>query len=87
MKELTTPEVIQILHKAERAGAETDEPEGSRYIQLSETLVLQMVASLAVAHTQTLSLRMEIVNLKAMRPADHEYKTYPPCCNQTMPPE
>ena len=86
MKELTTPEVIQILYKAERIGAETDEPEGSRYIQLSETLVLQMVAGLVLEHSKTLSLRMEIVNLKAMRPTDHEYKTYP-CCHQVMPPE
>lgn len=43
---MDTPAVIEILEKAERIGAATDIPEGTRYIQISETLTLQMIESL-----------------------------------------
>lgn len=39
-------DVIQGLKSAERMGAEKDRPEGFRYIQLSETLVLEMIEAL-----------------------------------------
>jgi len=36
-------EVVKVLEDATRMGAETDEPEGARYIQISETLVDEML--------------------------------------------
>jgi len=39
-------DVREILLTAERSGADVDEPEGSRYIQISETLALQMARGL-----------------------------------------
>lgn len=38
--------VITVLEGAPRIGKEKDEPEGSRYIQLTETLVNEMLAVL-----------------------------------------
>lgn len=43
---MTLEEVIIILETAERRGAEIDRPEGTRYIQLSVTLLEQMIAAL-----------------------------------------
>jgi hypothetical protein len=42
-------DVITILETAERQGSEADRPQGSRYIQLSETLVEQMLYALRLA--------------------------------------
>ena len=39
-------EVVRVLEEAERLGEDVDEPEGSRYIQISETLVNEMLAVL-----------------------------------------
>lgn len=39
-------DVIEGLEQAERMGAEEDIPEGSRYIQISETLLLQIIETL-----------------------------------------
>ena len=39
--------VANILENAERIGNVKDEPEGSRYIQISETLVNKMLGVLA----------------------------------------
>jgi hypothetical protein len=39
-------DVIHILKTGERQGAETDEPEGARYIVISETLVDEMIGAL-----------------------------------------
>lgn len=39
-------DVIQALETAPRIGSQKDKPEGSRYIQISETLVKQMLAGL-----------------------------------------
>jgi hypothetical protein len=39
-------QVIEALEGATRLGAETDEPEGSRYIQISDTLAFEMVKAL-----------------------------------------
>jgi len=39
-------DVTEILERAERIGASEDVPEGSRVIQLSETLVMQMIQAL-----------------------------------------
>jgi hypothetical protein len=38
--------VKMVLHTAVRIGADKDEPEGMRYIQLSETLVNEMIEAL-----------------------------------------
>jgi hypothetical protein len=38
--------LIQLLRFGERSGAATDEPEGSRFIQISDTLALQIAAAL-----------------------------------------
>lgn len=35
--------ILKILKTAPRSGTEKDEPEGSRYIQISDTLTNQMV--------------------------------------------
>ncbi len=44
MAEITNiTQIAAILSQANRLGAEKDEPEGARYIQLSETLVKKMV--------------------------------------------
>ena len=43
--------IINGLENMPRLGAEVDEPEGSRYVQISETLVKQIQSDLtAVAH-------------------------------------
>lgn len=39
-------EVIEVLKSAKRIGAEKDEPEGVRYIQISDTLANQLVGKL-----------------------------------------
>lgn len=38
--------IKEILIKAPRLGSEVDKPEGTRYIQLSETLVNQILAKI-----------------------------------------
>lgn len=39
-------EVIDVLKRAQRLGAEEDKPEGNRYIMLSETLVNLCISKL-----------------------------------------
>lgn len=39
-------QIISMLNTAERQGSETDEPEGSRYVLISDTLASDMAASL-----------------------------------------
>jgi len=39
-------EILNVFENAERLGAEKDEPEGTRYIQISETLVNQFISRL-----------------------------------------
>jgi len=34
------------LEKAERIGADVDEPEGARYVQISDTLLREIVANI-----------------------------------------
>jgi len=41
-------EIADMLDKAERIGADKDEPEGMRYIQLSDTLAKKISAKLRV---------------------------------------
>ena len=43
---MTLEEIIQGLQNADRFGEDTDEPEGARFIQLSDTLVCQMIETL-----------------------------------------
>lgn len=43
---MTLNDVVEILKTAPRMGAEKDEPKGTRFIQLSETLVEQIVQEL-----------------------------------------
>lgn len=44
---IETPEhVIAVLETAPRHGAEVDEPEGARYVKLSETMVDRMITAL-----------------------------------------
>lgn len=42
-KEMTLHDVLKILIEAERLGASTDEPEGTRFIQISDTLAKKMI--------------------------------------------
>jgi len=42
----TLEHVIAALETALRHGAEEDEPEGARYVKLSETVINQMIAAL-----------------------------------------
>jgi len=46
-KDFDMGNVANILENAERIGNVKDEPEGSRYIQISETLVNKMLGVLA----------------------------------------
>ena len=39
-------DIIEVLSLSNRSGSDVDEPEGSRFIQLSDTLVRDMVVSL-----------------------------------------
>lgn len=48
---LSLAEIIQMLSTVDRSGMPTDEPEGTRYVQLSDTLTKQITASLE-AHQQ-----------------------------------
>jgi len=44
---IETPEhIIIVLETAFRHGAKMDEPEGARYVKLSETVINQMIAVL-----------------------------------------
>ena len=43
---MTLNDVVEILKTAPRMGAEKDEPEGTRFIQLSEALVDEIVREL-----------------------------------------
>ena len=45
---MTLKDVINILENGERVGSERDEPEGSRYIKISDTLARKMAESLDV---------------------------------------
>jgi len=42
--------LLQCLKQATRIGADKDEPEGERYIQISETLVNEMIAECEVVN-------------------------------------
>ena len=42
----TIHDVIEVLEDAERLGAEKDIPEGSRYVQMSDTCVSLIIATL-----------------------------------------
>ena len=46
MTMLTLKAVIAVMKSARRIGGETDVPEGTRYIQISDTLAKQMAAAL-----------------------------------------
>ena len=43
---MTISDVIQALRTAPRFGADTDQPEGSRYIQISDTFANEMAQSI-----------------------------------------
>jgi hypothetical protein len=43
---LTIQDMIEVLDGSDRMGMPVDVPEGSRYVQLSETLVQEMANSL-----------------------------------------
>ena len=57
MKELSLIDIQNALTSAERQGADTDEPEGARYVQLSETLLLEIAYNLGRAHGEMMKLR------------------------------
>jgi len=39
-------DIISIFRRAQRIGSTTDDPEGSRYIQISDTLAIEIERSL-----------------------------------------
>lgn len=53
---------------APRIGADKDEPEGLRYIQLSDTIILQMINGL----TEVLELEIEGIEGFALKPEPNE---------------
>ena len=57
--------VIEILDSAQRIGSDQDDPEGNRYIQISDILARQMADQLR----QALSELMRIVKID-LRPGD-----------------
>lgn len=46
MPAITIQDVIDVLKNAPRQGSANDEPEGSRYIILSDTLVKELIKTL-----------------------------------------
>lgn len=48
-KEEGLQKVLDILNQADRIGAQEDSPEGSRYIQISDTLAAVMITALESA--------------------------------------
>ncbi len=57
MKELSLIDIQNALTSAELEGADTDEPEGARYIRISETLLLDIAYNLGRAHGEMIALR------------------------------
>ena len=53
MKPLTLQEMIEALQNVTFQGAATDSPEGSRYVNMSETLINQFVGSLQALNEST----------------------------------
>ena len=45
---MTLSEIIAAFEAAPRMGAEKDEPEGVRYVQISETLLIEIISTLRV---------------------------------------
>jgi|WetSurMetagenome_2_1015567.scaffolds.fasta_scaffold154388_3 hypothetical protein len=41
--EMTIKDIILILESADRQGSEKDEPEGTRYVQVSDTLLQKII--------------------------------------------
>ena len=67
-------QIISMLTSAERQGMPEDNPEGSRYVQLSDTLVSDIAASLQVHETAHAALEQQVAaseqaGLKASRQA------------------
>lgn len=48
-------DLIRAFEKADRMGAPTDEPEGTRYVQMSDTVVKQIIRRLV-------SIRKEVMH-------------------------
>lgn len=59
-KILALAEIISALNDAERQGTATDNPEGSRYIQLSDSLAVQLADSLEAHAAQYESLQSQL---------------------------
>lgn len=57
MKELSLIDIQNALASAEREGAATDDPEGARYIRISETLALGIAWNLGRLHGEMIKLR------------------------------
>lgn len=57
---LSLAEIIQMLSTADRSGMPTDDPEGTRYVQLSDTLTRQITASLEAHQERTSSLEQQV---------------------------
>ena len=46
MEMYTIGDVVEALENAERIGTEKDIPEGSRYVKMSDTLILKLIDTL-----------------------------------------
>lgn len=57
-------DVIQGLKDSERMGAEKDEPEGSRYVQISETALKQIIEILESTDQELESLTDDVRGLR-----------------------
>lgn len=57
MKELSLIDIQNALASAPCEGADTDEPEGARYIRISETLRNQIAYNLGRAQGELMKLR------------------------------
>lgn len=62
MRELSLPEIQYALASTECEGADVDvdEPEGARYIRISETLALEIAWNLGRLHGEMIKLRERI---------------------------
>jgi replicative DNA helicase len=56
---MDTQDVANILRSADRTGSDKDEPEGSRVIQISHTLAVQMADDLSAATARLAALEAE----------------------------
>ena len=62
MRILSLVDIQNALTSAEREGADVDEPEGARYVRISETLLCEIAWNLGRFHGELIQLRQGITD-------------------------